>query len=158
MTAALKGITVFLGIGLVEAYYQILMSPDNIPESAIITPFKLHEFLRLSSESRNATQTFQRLIDGVSRGLNVKHVYVDDCLVSSPDRESDLQHLDLAFERLQKQGITVNIQKCQSVTDYLDFLGHIFIAYGRYQFTWTCISIFYFQERLENIKNRWRLR
>ncbi|CAH8650574.1 unnamed protein product [Schistosoma curassoni] len=38
--------------------------------------------------------------------------------------------MDLVFDRLQKHGITVNIQKCQIGTDSLDFLRHTIDAQG----------------------------
>lgn len=57
--------------------------------------------------------------------LNFVHVYVNDCLTVCPDRISHLPNLNLVFERLQKHGVAVNIQKCEIVTDSPDFFGYI---------------------------------
>ncbi|CAH8602066.1 unnamed protein product [Schistosoma rodhaini] len=130
LTATLKGTIVFSKIGLVKAYNQIPLATDDIPKTAIITPFGLYEFSRMPFGLRKAAENFQRFIDEVFRDLNFIHVYVDDCLVASPDRESNLQHLYIVFERLKKHGITVNIQKFQIGTDSLDFLGHTIEAQG----------------------------
>ncbi|TNN05233.1 Transposon Ty3-I Gag-Pol polyprotein, partial [Schistosoma japonicum] len=124
LTATLKGITVFSKIDLVKAYNQIPMAKNDIPKTAIVTPFGLYEFLRMPFGLRNAAQTFQRFIDDAFRGLDYVHAYVDDCLIASPDEETHMKHLDIAFKRLQQYGITINIQKCQIGTTSSDFLGH----------------------------------
>nr|CAH8874048.1 unnamed protein product [Trichobilharzia regenti] len=100
------------------------MATEDIPKTAIITPFGLFEFLRMPFGLRNAAQTFQRFIDEVFRGLDFVYAYLDDCLIASPDKETHLRHLDLAFDRLRQHGVTINIQKCQIGVDSLDFLGH----------------------------------
>ncbi|CAH8453126.1 unnamed protein product [Heterobilharzia americana] len=124
LTATLCGMNIFSKIDLVKAYNQIPMAAEDIAKTAIITPFGLFEFLRMPFGLRNAAQTFQRFMDDVFRGLNFVHVYIDDCLIASPDKETHLKHLDLAFERLKKHGITVNLQKCEIGVESLSFLGH----------------------------------
>lgn len=93
------------------------MAAEDIPKTAIITPFGLYEFLRMTFGLRNAAQNFRRFIDDVLQGLNLVHTYFDDWSIASPDRESHLQHLNHLFERLRKLGLTANIQKCQIKID-----------------------------------------
>ncbi|KAK4472200.1 hypothetical protein MN116_000504 [Schistosoma mekongi] len=92
LTATLKGMTIFSKLDLVKAYNQIPMSENDIPITAIVTPFGLYEFLRMPVGLRNAAQTFQRFIDDVFRGLDYVHAYVDDCLIASPDTYETFGH------------------------------------------------------------------
>ena len=66
---------VFSTIGLVKAYHQIQVHPDDVAKTAIITPFGLFEFPYMSFGLRNAAQTFQRFIDEVLGDLDLLRIY-----------------------------------------------------------------------------------
>ena len=59
----LSGCTVFSKIDLRKGYWQVPVHPDNIPKTAVITPFGLYEFLRMAFGLRNAGASFQRMMD-----------------------------------------------------------------------------------------------
>ena len=64
------------------------MAAEDVPKTAIITPFGLFEFLRMPFGLKNAAQAFQRLMDGILRDVDFAFVYLDDILIASPDEQS----------------------------------------------------------------------
>ena len=106
------------------------MHPEDVPKTAVVTPFGLFEFLRMPFGLRNAAQTFQRLMHSVLQDLPFLFVYLDDILVASTTEEEHLSHLRTLFTRLSQHGLIVNPAKCEFGRDTLNFLGHQVSAEG----------------------------
>ena len=119
----IAGCSVFSKLDLVRAFYQIPVYPDDVPKTAVITPFGLYEFLKMPFGLRNAAQSFQMLMDEVLRGLPFVFVYIDDVLIFSKSTTEHMEHLKIVFERFQEYGIVVNQDKCSFGKSEIDFLG-----------------------------------
>jgi hypothetical protein len=87
-------------------------------------PFGLFEFVRMPFRLRNASMTFQRLMDSLLGRLPFTFVYLDDILVASPSAADHRLHLCQVFSLLEQSYLIVNTEKCVFGRDAIKFLGH----------------------------------
>ena len=58
-------------------------------------------------------------------------MYLDDVLVFSETYEEHLHHLGTVFEKFQKAGLIIKLNKCQFFKTHLHYLGHRISANGQ---------------------------
>lgn len=116
---------IFSKLDLKMAYYWIpLANQETAQKTAIITPFGLYEFTCMTFGLRNASQTFQRFMHQVLRGIDDCFCFIDDILLYSQDEEQHQKLLHQVLKRLDDYGVTLNIEKCIFGVEKINFLGY----------------------------------
>ncbi|KAE8960370.1 hypothetical protein PR002_g30239 [Phytophthora rubi] len=124
---ALGGARLFTTLDLRSGYWQIGMAPGDRGKTAFTTKQGLYRFVRMPFGLMNAPSTFQRMMNGVLRGLTwlTCLVYLDDIVVFTRGGiERHIVELATVLERLSAAGLTLKLKKCMFATKSMEYLGH----------------------------------
>lgn len=93
-------------------YYQISAAPKDVSMATITARSDFLEFVPLFSGLRTFTQTFQHLINTVSRGINSAFAHDGDIPVSNAIKTEHFQHPEDFFFSFLYGHVYQSIQMC----------------------------------------------
>ncbi|XP_045474012.1 uncharacterized protein LOC123680256 [Harmonia axyridis] len=127
-----RGHTAITTLDLREGYWQIPIHPDDRDKTSFITPFGTYRFKRMPFGLKNASASFQRMIDPVrrSRPNLLVLAYLDDLVLLSVSTEQHITDMKELFQTLAKYNLRLNRDKCQLGCREVKLLGHIISPQG----------------------------
>jgi hypothetical protein len=123
----LHGACVFSKIDLWSGYHQLKVQGCDIPKTAFISRYGLHEFSMMSFELTNALASFMYMMNKVFMEYLDKFVvvFIDDILVYSRSEEEHEGYLRLVLQKLQGHKLYAKLTMCEFWLKQVAFLGHV---------------------------------
>ncbi|KAE9017168.1 hypothetical protein PR002_g13466 [Phytophthora rubi] len=124
---SLGGSRLFTTLDLGSGYWQIRVAEEDRDKTAFMTKRGLYRLKRMPFGLTNAPATFQRLMNGVLRGLTWMTclVYLDDIIIFMKGGiERHVVELAGVLERLRSAGLSLKLKKCTFATTSMEYLGH----------------------------------
>ena len=111
-------------IDLTKGYWQIPVAPEDVHETAFVTPDGQYEFTIMPFGMVNSGATLVRELRKILEGMPGVGSYVDDIVIYSDSWEGHIKTLKELFGRLRKARITARPTKCLLGASRMEFLGH----------------------------------
>jgi hypothetical protein len=100
---------------------------SEIPKTAFISRYGLHEYMVMSFGLTNPPAYFMYLMNKVFMEYLDKFVmvFIDNILVCSRSEEEHEEHLHLVLQKLRDHRLYAKLSKCEFGLKQVAFLGHI---------------------------------
>ncbi len=123
----LKGAKYYSKMDLLSGFYQVRMAPEDQQKTAFRCPFGTFSFKVMPMGLKNASKTFQRMVEYALRNFIGKSVivFIDDILVFSKTEEEHNTILRAVMKTLEENELYLKPKKCEFFRKEITFLGHV---------------------------------
>ena len=124
----MQGAGNFSSFDLASAFWQVQVAEKYRHKTAFCTPEGgLYEFVKMPFGLTNALETFQQLMNEISKEDLFKHVliFLDDFLVYSETPAEHLEYQEKVFLKLRAAGLKLKPKKCDLFQTQVNYLGHV---------------------------------
>ena len=122
--ATLTGSKRFSTLDLSHAYNQLILDEESRKYVVVNTHRGLYRYTRLPFGIASAPDLFQRVMDEILQGMEKVTCYLDDILITGTSNKEHLKNLSEVLQRLQNHGVHLKLEKCRSMVDSVECLGH----------------------------------
>ena len=124
---SLAGARWYTTLDMATGYWQVGLAEEDREKTAFTTGKGLHQFKVMAMGLKNASGTFQKLMELVLSGLDTKNclVYLDDIILFNRTEDEHIATLRDVFHRIRTAGLKLKPQKCRLARREVTFLGHM---------------------------------
>ena len=117
----------FTTLDMATGYWQVELAAEDREKTAFSTGKGLHQFKVMAMGLKNASSTFQKMMELILAGLDTKSclVYLDDVILFNRTEEEHLATLQEVLLRIRQAGLKLKAQKCRFARKEVTFLGHL---------------------------------
>ncbi|SGY12993.1 BQ5605_C011g06674 [Microbotryum silenes-dioicae] len=114
-------------IDMTNSFFQTKMAEEDIPKTAVATPWGLFEWVVMPMGLSNAPATHQRRVNKALSSLIGKScfAYLDDITIFSDTMEDHQTHVKEVLEALRRADLYCSPKKTELFRTSCDFLGHV---------------------------------
>ena len=113
-------------LDMMNSFFQTQVYPDDIPYTAITTPFGLYEWLVMPQGGRNAPMIHQYHIFNTLQSLigSICHIYLNDIIIWLNNLESHRTNVKRVLDALREYHLYASKKKTILFAVKLDFLEY----------------------------------
>lgn len=115
-------------LDLLKGYWQVPLTQCAKEITAFVTPDAFLQYTVMPFGVRNASVTFQRLVNTVMHGLPGREAYLDDIVVYLSSWEDHVQQLGALFAWLRDTNLILNLAKCEFGQTTVTYLGKVWVV------------------------------
>lgn len=119
----LHGSKVFTKLDLTNAFHHLILSEKSRELTTFMGPDGAYRFKRLVFGVNCAPEVFQRHMERVLTGIKGVIVYIDDIMIHSDNIKELREITKEVMDKLKKNNLTINGEKCEFEKSSLTFLG-----------------------------------
>ncbi|CAC5416418.1 unnamed protein product [Mytilus coruscus] len=126
----LNNASIFSKIDLRSGYHQLELDEPSRYITTFSTHIGLFRYKRLNFDISSASEIFQETIRSVIQNVQNTTNISDDIIIYGKSQEEHDQALDDTLQALQRNGLTVNKDKCEFNKNKVTFFGVVFSKAG----------------------------
>ena len=128
--ASVNNCKVFSKIDLKMGYHQLQLDPECRNITTFSTQLGLYRYKRLAFGINSAADIFQYTIASLINDIKGVKNISDDIIVYGEDQKSHDLSLNKVLQRLNDNGLTINLLKCKFSVSEIEFFGFKFSEHG----------------------------
>ena len=123
----LCAVKIYIKFDIIATFNEIRIKKENEHKIVFLIRYNFFEYVVMSFELCNASNTFQFFINATLREYlnDFCTIYLNDILIYNDNRENHIEHVNKIFENFQRIEFFLDIDKCEFFITEMKYLSFI---------------------------------